>query len=112
MGKMRGRKSHFLDLVSEEVACSSGVLLSDANIKNIAARHGIDDLEDLARVEDETVFRPEELEVAILDLRVAIGNLPDAKMGVFILMDACRAISETGGDPLKIQDAYLKTAAD
>jgi len=110
MGKIRGRQSYFLDVVSEEVGCSCGVLLSDANISRIADRYQIDGLQDLGRVEEETIFRPEELESAILDLRVAIGNLPDSKMGQFILMDACRAISEAGGDPIKINEAYHKVA--
>jgi len=110
VGRIRGPQSYFLDLASEEVACSSGVLLSDANIRRIAGRYHIEELRGLKRVEHETVFRPEELEDAILSIRVAIGNLPDNKMGQFVLIDACRAIWERGGDALEISEAYLKVA--
>jgi hypothetical protein len=103
VGKIRAPQSYFLDLASEEVACSSGVLLSDANLKRIAVRYHIEDLKDLSRVEQETVFRAEELEEVIPDVRVAIGNLPDKQMGQFVLIDACRAIAESGGDALKNQ---------
>jgi len=110
LGRIRASQGYFLDLASEEVACSSGVLLSDANIRRIAGRYHIEELRGLRRVEHETVFRPEELEDAILSIRVAIGNLPDNKMGQFVLIDACRAIWERGGDALKISEAYLKAA--
>ena len=110
MGRIRGPQSYFLDLASEEVACSSGVLLSDANIRQIAGRYNIEELKDLRRIGHETVFRAEELEEAILDIRVAIGNLPDNKMGQFVLMDACREIGESGGDALKINEAYHQAA--
>jgi len=110
MGRIRGPQSYFLDLASEEVACSSGVLLSDANIRRIAGRYHIEELKELRRIGHETVFRAEELEEAILDIRVAIGNLPDNKMGQFVLMDACREIGESGGDALKINEAYHQAA--
>ena len=64
--------SHFLDVASEEVACTSGVLLSDANIRRLAGRYHISELRGITRTEHETVLRAEELEEAILNLRVAI----------------------------------------
>jgi len=107
MGKIRAPKGYFLDLASEEVACSSGVLLSDQNLHTLSNRYEIDELQGLSRGEGETVIRPEDFEDAVLNLRVAIGNLPDTKMGQFIVMDAARAIAERGGDPVKIGQAYL-----
>jgi hypothetical protein len=77
MGRIRASHSHFLDMASEEVACSSSVLLSDANIRRLAGRYHINELRGMTRTDRETVLRAEELEEAILNLRVAIGELPD-----------------------------------
>jgi hypothetical protein len=110
MGKIRAQQAYFLDLASEEVACSTGVLLTDKNLATISKRYGIDELSDLDRGNGETIIRPEDFEDAILNIRVAIGNLPDAKMGQFVLMDVCKAIDERGGDALKINDAYHRVA--
>ena len=66
MGRIRASFSHFLDVASEEVACSSGVLLSDANIRRLAGRYHINELRGITRSEGETVLRAEELEEAIL----------------------------------------------
>jgi len=52
-------------------------------------------------------MRAEEFEQAILDIRKAIGNLPDAKLGIFVLMDAVRALHENGADTVKISQALL-----
>jgi len=107
VGKIRASQGYFLDLASEEIACSSGVLLTDKNLKTISKRYDIDELLYLDRVQQETIIRPEDFEDAILNIRVAIGNLPDNKMGQFVFIDACRALSEKGADPLKISQAYL-----
>jgi len=110
VGKIRAEQGYFLDLASEEVACSTGVLLTDKNLQTTSARYDIDELSDLDRGHGETIIRPEDFEDAILNIRVAIGNLPDAEMGQFVLMDACKAIHDRGGDALKISDAYHKVA--
>ena len=110
MGRIRASFSHFLDLASEEVACSSGVLLSDANIRRLAGRYRISELRGITRTSGETVLRAEELEEAILSLRVAIGELPDNKMGQFFLVDAARVIWATGGNPRKLAAAFLAIA--
>jgi restriction system protein len=107
MGKIRASQGYFLDLASEEVACGSGVLLSDQNLKTITSRYEIDELSYLERGDHETVIRPEDFEDAILHVRVAIGNLPDTRMGQFIVMDACRALFEKGIDAKKILEAYM-----
>jgi restriction system protein len=107
MGKIRARHSYFLDLASEEVACSSGVLLTDKNIQTLSVRYDIDELRYLERSDSETVMRPEEFEDAVLNIRKAIGNLPDAKMGQFIMFDAVRALHQEGGDAKRIGEAYL-----
>ena len=81
MDRIRAPHAYFLDLASEEVACSSGVLLTDDNIKTLSVRYDIDEFRDLERSDRETVMRPEDFEDAVLNIRKAIGNLPDAKMG-------------------------------
>jgi len=49
MGKIRAPHSYFLDLASEEVACSTGVLLTDNNIRRIPTRYDIEELGSLDR---------------------------------------------------------------
>lgn len=110
MGRIRASFGHFLDVASEEVACSSGVLLSDANIRRLAGRYRISELRGITRTSGETVLRAEELEEAILSLRVAIGELPDNKMGQFFLVDAAKMIWVTGGNPRKLAAAFLTVA--
>ena len=107
MGKIRARHAYFLDLASEEVACGSGVLLTDNNIKTLSVRYDIDEFRYLERGDRETVIRPEDFEDAVLNIRKAIGNLPDTKMGQFFVFDAVRALHDEGGDPIKIAEAYL-----
>ena len=88
MGRIRASHSYFLDLASEEVACSCGVLLTDTNIKRIADRYDVDELRYLERSSRETVIRPEDFEDAVLNIRKAIGILPDARLGQFVMIDA------------------------
>ena len=109
MGRIRASHSHFLDVASEQVACSSGVMLSDVNIRRLAGLYHIGELRGMTRTVSETSLRAE-LEDAILQLRVAIGELPDNKMGQFFLVDAAKAIWGTGGNPRKIAKAYLAVA--
>src|SRR5262245_26887122 len=110
MGRIRASHGHFLDVASEEVACSSGVLLSDANIRRLAGRHRIEELRGITRTSGETVLRAEELEEAILSLRVAIGELPDSKMGQFFIVDVAKMMWMTGGNPHKLAAAFLAVA--
>jgi restriction system protein len=107
LGKIRAPHGYVLDLASEEVACSSGVLLTDNNIKTLAVRYDIDEFRYLERSDREIVMRPEDFEDAVLNVRKAIGSLPDAKMGQFIVFDAVRGMHDEGGDALKIAEAYL-----
>ena len=107
VGKIRASQGCFLDLASEEVACSCGVLLTDQNLKTLAVRYDIDELRYLERGERETVIRPEDFEDAVLNIRKAIGNLPDTKMGQFVMLDACMALQRKGVDAKKIGEAYL-----
>jgi restriction system protein len=107
LGRIHAPHSYFLDLASEEVACSSGVLLTDNNIKRLSVRYDIDEFRHLERSDRETVMRPEDFEEAVLHVRKAIGNLADTKMGQFIVLDAIRELHEDGGDGKKIAEAYL-----
>ena len=107
MGKIRARHAYFLDLASEEVACSSGVLLTDNYIKTLSDRYDIGEFQYLERSDSETVMRPEDFEDVVLNIRRAIGNLPDAKMGQFIVLYAVRALHDEGGEAIKIAEAYL-----
>jgi restriction system protein len=52
-------------------------------------------------------MRPEDFEDAVLNIRKAIGNLPNAKMGQFIVLDAVRALHDEGANAIKIAEAYL-----
>ena len=86
------------------------MLLTDHNIKALSTRYDIDELEYLERGDKETVIRPEDFEDAILNIRKAIGNLPDTKVGQFVLMDACLALEKKGVDPFKLCEAYLEVS--
>jgi hypothetical protein len=78
MGTIRTSEGSLLDMVSEEVACSCGVLLTDNNVQVIASRYDIADFDGLSRGENRLIrIRPEEFEDAVLNVRRAIGNLPD-----------------------------------
>jgi restriction system protein len=108
VGTIRISESDLLDIVSEEVACSCGVLLTDRNIAAIASRYEIDEVNGLSRAQDRVVrVRSEELEEAVVNLRKAIGNLPDAKPGIFIAMDKLVEMSERGVNVKRIGEAYL-----
>jgi hypothetical protein len=107
LGKTRAPQSYFLDLASEEVACSNGVLLTDNNIERLSVRYDIDEFRYMERSDRETVMRPEDFEDALLNIRKAIGNLPDTKKGQFFVLDAARALQNEGGDATKIAEAYL-----
>ena len=52
-------------------------------------------------------MRPEDCEDAVGNIRKAIGNFPDTKMGQFFVFDAVRALHDEGGDAIKIAEAYL-----
>jgi restriction system protein len=104
---MRAPQGYFLDLASEEVACSSGMLLTDQNLGTLVERYDIEELRGLERGERETVIRPEDFEDAVLRIRVGIGNLPDAKMGQLVMIDACIALEKKGIDSKKLCEAYL-----
>jgi hypothetical protein len=107
LGKIRAPHGYFLDLASEEVACSSGIMLTDNNINTLSIRYDIDEFRSLERSDRETVMRPEDFEDAVLNIRKAIGNLADAKMGQFVVLDAIRALHDEGADAIKIAEAYL-----
>jgi len=107
LGRIRAAQGYFLDLASEEVACSSGVLLTDRHIKTLSIRYHIHELRHLERGERESVIRPEDFEDAVLNIHQAIGNLPDTKMGQFFVLDAAIALHNKGGDGIKIAEAYL-----
>lgn len=107
MGRIRASHGYFLDLASEEVACSSGVLLTDNNINTLSVRYDIDEFRYLERSDLETVMRPEDFEDAVLNIRKAIGNLPDTKVGQFCLLDASIELGKKGADAIKIGKAYL-----
>jgi len=45
LGKIRAPQGYFLDLASEEIACSTGVLLTDQNLHTLSHRYEIDELQ-------------------------------------------------------------------
>lgn len=108
MGTIRTTESDLLDLVSEEIACSCGMLLTDKNVQTIAARYEIDELQELHRTQNRIVrIRPEDFEDAVLNVRQAIGNLPDTKSGTLMAMDRLVSQSQRGVDVKGISDAYI-----
>jgi restriction system protein len=109
MGTIRTSEGSLLDMVSEEVACSCGVLLTDNNVQVIASRYDIADFDGLSRGENRLIrIRPEEFEDAVLNVRRAIGNLLDTKPGMFILMDKVAEMNKRGIDALRIAEVYIE----
>jgi hypothetical protein len=69
VGTILTSEDDLLDMVSEEVACSCGVLLTDRNIGAIAPRYEIDEIDGLRRGRDHLVrIRPEDFEDAVLNV--------------------------------------------
>jgi hypothetical protein len=111
LGRIRATPGYFLDLASEEIACRSGILLNDQNIRVITKRHDIHDLQGLRRDGSEMVLRAEDLEMAVLNLRVAIGDLPDAEMGQFVLFKACGELEKKFEDAQRLCNACISVIA-
>jgi restriction system protein len=79
---MSGEIGGLRDLITEEVGCKSGLLLTDHEAGTILRRieHSDADLFDGDRGRSVRV-RPEDVEEIILHLRHRVGELPDAKHG-------------------------------
>ena len=98
----------FMDLLEEEVACRSGVLLADQDLRELAMQASIQLMQTipLDRTTSHTIrLRGEEIEACIVGLRATIGNLPDSKSGMAVAMDNLRLLADLKVDIKPIADA-------
>lgn len=99
-------KGGLLDLISEEVGCKSGLLLSDHELRSVGEREGIEDLIELTREEDSLLrIRPEEIEDVVVHVRKALGNLPDDSSGMGLMVQRIKDLHHQGANLSPICDA-------
>ena len=89
-----------LDLTIEEVACKSGVLLADHDVRSLLAGTP---MEEWSTVFDrppdfESGVRPEFIEDLVRVLRAGVGNLPDATPGGILSMRRLKRLIDSGTD--------------
>lgn len=108
--KMRAWVSarYLLDLLEEQVAIRSGILLNDYDIKEIIKNSSMKDFVPcLTGAPDKTFgVRPELVEDLVRVIRAAIGNLPDTEDGMIILFKRLRRLKEEGHEVEKFLPAF------
>jgi restriction system protein len=109
MGGMSGKAEVFQDLITEEVGCKSGLLLTDNEAHQLLRRKEHDEADLFNTDRDQVIrFRPEEIEDIILNLRHQIGNLPDARYGAYDRIVWMKKLHSQGVDVGPIYDAFGK----
>jgi restriction system protein len=109
LGGISGRTEYFRDLITEEVGCKSGLLLTDAETHQLLLRKERDEARLFDTDRDQMIrFRPEEVEDIILNLRHQIGNLPDARYGAYNRIVWLKKLHAQGIDVAPIYDAFGK----
>jgi restriction system protein len=109
MGGMSGKAEIFQDLITEEVGCKSGLLLTDNEAHQLLLRKEHDEAALFDTDRDQMVrFRPEEIEDIILNLRHQIGNLPDPRYGAYDRIAWMKKLHFQGIDVGPIYDAFGK----
>jgi restriction system protein len=78
IGHVNDSAGNMRDLITEEVGCKAGLLLTDNEARTLLARSEHSELWLFEQPEDELIrIRPEEVDDIILSLRHQMGNLPD-----------------------------------
>ena len=109
MAGISGRAEYFRDLITEEVGCKAGLLLTDAEAYQLLLRKQPEEagLFDVDR--DQMLrFRPEEIEDIILNLRHQVGNLADARYGSYNRIVWLKKLHAQGIDVGPIYEAFGK----
>lgn len=79
MGNITIEVGNLRDLITEEVGCKSGLLLTDREARSVLRRAEHSEVELFAGRRGRTVrLRPEDIEDVIVHLRYRVGDLPDS----------------------------------
>lgn len=108
MARMWIQTRGLLDMVIEEVACKSGVLLTDHDVFSLLEGSPLSGWAEVFRQPPERLHgvRPEFIVDAIRTLRAAVGNLPDATPGVILSIRYLRAFENKKAEFDKLLSAW------
>lgn len=105
------------DILSEEVACRSGILLTDSEMNGIAYDHDYDNLNvwyDILQEDPEHIgrIRLEDVEECLIMLRAGIGNLPDSRSPMDVMYQNTSSLNEIGVPVHSILSEILKVTEE
>jgi restriction system protein len=107
MGNINTDAGSLRDLITEEIGCKAGLLLTSNEAGTLLKRSDHSKLWLFDEPEDAGVrIRPEEIEDIIVTLRHQIGNLPDAKPAVMARLLFFKRLHEQGIDATPLVDAF------
>jgi restriction system protein len=112
MGNMNTDIGGLRDLITEEIGCKTGLLLTDDEALAVLRRAKHPEANIFSRNRDRYVrMRPEEIEDVIVHLRHKIGELPDAGHPVANRIRWVKALMDRGIDPSPIYEAFKTIVA-
>jgi restriction system protein len=107
MGGISGRAEYFRDLITEEVGCKSGLLLTDPEAYQLMLKNEHDEADLFGTDRDQMIrFRPEDIEEIVLNLRHQIGELPDARYGAYNRIVWVKRLQKQGVNVAPIYEAF------
>ncbi len=109
MGGISASVEYFRDVITEEVGCRSGLLLTDEEARLMLSRKDNDDASLFEGDRDRVIrYRPEEVEGIIIDLRHQVGNIPDARYGAYDRIVWLKNLLAQGVDVRPIYEAFAE----
>lgn len=106
MGNISSDVGTIRDLITEEVACKAGLLLTDHEAHTVLNRRGHSELWLFEDSRDKGVrMRPEEIEQIIVDLRHGVGNLADAAPSGLARIRFVKKLVADGIDPAPLYNS-------
>jgi len=106
MGHVNDSAGNMRDLITEEVGCKAGLLLTDNEARTLLVRSEHPELWVFEQPEDALIrIRPEEVDDIILSLRHQVGNLPDAEPALTRPLDFVNNLAQKGVDAGPLIDA-------
>jgi hypothetical protein len=96
------------DMISDEVAYKTGVLLTRADMYRLAAGTEMSAWRRVLKLPlgRTAGVRPEFIEDFVRVLRMRLGNLPDAEPGEFVMARFLREMTDNGVDPAPLVEAH------
>src|SRR5690242_16178031 len=109
MAGISASNEYFRDVITEEVGCKSGLLLTDAEAHQLLLRKEHEEAGLFATDRDAVVrYRPEEIEDVILHLRHQVGDLADARSPIHDRIVWVKKLLDQGIDVSPIYEAFGK----